>query len=421
MKSSDRQLLEEVARRAARFFWEKADPGTGLVNDRANNFGADEETVASIASTGYGLSALPIAVENGWLNRNEAAGRARTTLRFLLSMPHQHGWLVHFVDRRTGERVWGSEYSSIDTALLVAGALVCGQYFALDPATADIASLSDHLYRRLDWRWMLTNDNAQPNKKALSHGWWPETGFITNNYADYSEAILLYLLGLGSPLSPLPETAWDVFERPLQSYAGIEWLEAGPIFIHQMPYGYFNLRHQRDRLGFDYWVSSTHAMKIHRQFCIDSAGKRQTYARGFWGLNASDGPDGYVAYGVLGDPEDGTVSPTGAICSITFAPELAVSAARTFSEKDGGALWGNYGFVNAFNIDRNWSSSVVIGIDLGMVLLAIENYRSGLIWNLMHSLSSTAQALAAAGFHSTVEPEPRPVYRPGDVLDGRRG
>jgi hypothetical protein len=418
---SDQELLEEVQRRAVRFFWEKTDPATGLVNDRANNFGADDETVASIASTGYGLAALPIAVERGWLSQTEAAERARATLRFLLSMPNQHGWLVHFVDRRTGERVWGSEYSSIDTALLVAGALVCGQYFAGKTATAEIASLSDELYRRLDWRWMLTNDGAQPRKKVLSHGWWPETGFITNNYADYSEAILLYLLGLGAPMRPLPKAAWDAFERSLQTYAGIEWLKAGPIFIHQMPYGYFNLRDQRDRLGFDYWVSSTNAMKIHRQYCIDHAADRQTYTEGFWGLNASDGPNGYVAYGVLGDPEDGTVSPTGAISSITFTPELAISAARSLYEKNEGALWGNYGFVNAFNIDRNWSSSVVIGIDLGMALLAIENYRTGLIWNLMRSLSSTAPAFAAAGFHLTDEPEPRAVYQPEKVLEKPRG
>jgi hypothetical protein len=421
MSYSDKQLLEEVQLRAVRFFWEKTDPTTGLVHDRANNFGADDETVASIASTGYGLAALPIAVEHGWLERNEAAARARTTLRFLLTMPNEHGWLVHFVDRRTGQRVWGSEYSTIDTALLLAGALVCGRYFASETAEADIASLTEELYRRLDWRWMLTNNNTQPHKKVISHGWWPETGFITNNYADYSEAILLYLLGLGAPVRPLPHSVWEAFERPLQTYAGIEWLKAGPIFIHQMPYGYFDLRDQRDRLGFDYWVSSTNAMKIHRQYCLDHGADRQTYAQGFWGLNASDGPDGYVAYGVLGDPEDGTVSPTGAISSITFTPEMAISAARSLYEKDEGALWGNYGFANAFNIDRNWSSSVVIGIDLGMALLAIENHRSGLIWNLMSSLSSTAPALAAAGFHSTVEPEPRAVYRSEEELERRRG
>jgi hypothetical protein len=412
LRYSDQELLEEVQRRAIRFFWEKADPHTGLVNDRANNFGPDDETVASIACTGYGLAALPIGLENGWLDRNEAANRARRMLRFLLSMPDEHGWLVHFVDRRTGERVWRSEYSTVDTALLVAGALVCGQYFCRETATADISSLSEELYRRLDWWWMLTNGGTQLEKRVLSHGWIPETGFITNDYADYSEAILLYLLGLGAPIGPLPLAAWDAFERPLQTYAGTDWLKAGPIFIHQMPYGYFDLRQQRDRLGFDYWVASAHAMRVHRQYCIDHARERQTYAQGFWGVNASDGPDGYVAYGVLGDPEDGTVSPTGAISSITFAPELAISAARALFEKDGNRLWGNYGFVNSFNIDRHWSSSVVIGIDLGMALLAIENYRSGLIWNLMGNLPATSRALAAAGFHRTIEPEPRPLYRP---------
>jgi hypothetical protein len=420
MKSSDKELLEEVQRCAVRFFWEKADPTTGLVNDRANNFGPDDETVASIASTGYGLAALPIAVERGWIERSQAALRARISLRFLLTMPDQHGWLVHFVDRTTGERVWRSEYSSIDTALLMMGALVCGQYFGIENDTADIATLSDSLYRRLDWHWMLTNDGAQPKKKVLSHGWHPETGFIPNNYADYSEAILLYLLGLGAPERPLPHSVWDAFERPLQTYAGIEWLKAGPIFIHQMPYGYFDLRDQRDRLGFDYWVSSTNAMKIHRQYCIDRASERQTYAHGFWGLNASDGPGGYVAYGVAGDPDDGTVSPTGAICSITFIPELAISTARSLYERNAGALWGNYGFVNAFNIDRNWSSSVVIGIDLGMALLAIENHRSGLIWNLVKSLPSTPPALAAAGFDITAEADPRAVYRREDDLERRR-
>src|SRR5260370_24888549 len=162
-------------------------------------------------------------------------------------------------------------------------------------------------------------------------------------------------------------------------------------------------------------------MKIERKYCIDNASERKRYARGFWGRNDSDGPGGYVAYGVLGDPDDGTVSPTGAICSITFTPELAIATAHALHEKDKGALWGHYGFVNAFNIDRNWSSSVVIGIDLGMALLAIESHRSGLICNLQNSLPSTPRALAAAGFRSTTEPEPRAVYRPETLSERRRG
>ena len=407
---SDEQLLQEVQRRAVRFFLEKADPGTGLINDRANNFGDDNYIVASHATTGYGLAALPIGVENGWLTPDEAAQRARTTLRFMLNTPNERGWVVHFVDKRNGVRVWQSEYSSIDTALLTAGAILCGQYFARAAGTLDISEMSDALYRRIDWEWMLTNGYTQPNKKVVSHGWTPERGFITYNYGAYSEAILIYLLGLGAPANPLPEAIWDAIQRPLQSFHGMESLKAGPIFIHQMPSGFFYFRNQRDRLGFDYWVSSTNAMKIHRQFCLDRAGEVQTYAQGFWGLNAGDGPDGYAAYGVVDSPENGTVSPTGAICSITFTPELAFSAARSLYDKAGPMLWGKYGFANAFNIDRNWYARDVIGIDLGMTLLAIENYRTGLPWRLMDNLYSTA--FRRAGFLLTSEAEPRPVYLP---------
>jgi hypothetical protein len=411
--TNDGQLFGELQRRAVLYFWEKADPGTGLVNDRANNFGADEYVAASIAATGYGLAALPIGVEHGWLDRHEAAARARVTLRFLLSMPHQHGWMFHFVDKRNGQRYWKSEFSSIDTGLVVAGAIVCGQYFAGDASTIDISELAEALYRRIDWWWMLTNDGTKPDKRVLSHGWRPESGFIGYDYGAYSEAILLYLLGLGASVNPLPATAWEAIARPLQTYDGTESLKGGPIFIHQMPSGFFYFRNQRDKLGFDYWVSSANAMKIHRQYCQDRAAEIQTYAQGFWGINASDGPAGYAPYGAIDGPDDGTISPTGAIASITFEPELARSVARLFYDKLEANLWGKYGFANAFNIDRNWFDRDVIGIDLGMVLLAIENHQSGLVWGLTNGFNSTATAYHAAGFHLTLETEPRPVLRTG--------
>jgi len=409
--TNDEQFMDELQRRAVLYFWEKADPGTGLVNDRANNFQGDDYTAASTAATGYGLAALAIGVEHGWVNRSEAAARARKTLRFLLTMPHQHGWMFHFIDRRNGQRVWESEFSSIDTALLVAGAIACGQYFARDTSTIDISVLADALYRRIDWWWMLTNGGAQPEKSVLSHGWRPESGFISYDYGAYSEAILLYLLGLGAPINPLPKRTWEAIDRPLQSYDGIDSLKGGPIFIHQMPSGFFYFRNQRDELGFDYWVSSTNAMNIHRQYCGDRAAEFQTYAQGFWGLNASDGPDGYTAYGAIDGPANGTVSPTGAISSITFVPTLALSNAHLLYDKLERRLWGKYGFANAFNIDRNWFADDVIGVDLGMELLSIENHRSGLVWALMDSFYCTAPAYRAAGFHLTLEPAPRPVHR----------
>jgi hypothetical protein len=405
----DQLLMQELQRRAVVFFWEKADVSTGLINDRAHNFGDDNFTVASIAATGYGLAALPIGVENRWLTREQAAERARTTLRFLSTMPHEHGWMCHFVDKRNGARMWGSEYSSIDTALLLCGAIVCAQYFANDPSTIDIFHYCDLLYRRIDWWWMLTNESAQPEKRVLSHGWTPENGFITHDYDSYSEAILLILLGLGAPIQPLPAISWSAIRRPKQTYHGLELLKAAPIFIHQMPAGFFCLANQRDVLGYDYWVSSTNAMKVHRQYCASRAEERQTYADGYWGLNASDGPFGYAAYGAPDGPEDGTVSPTGAICSITFTPDAAMPIARAIYEKLGTVLWGRFGFANAFNIDYNWFDRDVIGIDLGMALVAIENYRTRLVWRLMNDHYALKPALRAAGFRVTAEPGPRPL------------
>ncbi len=408
---SDDQLLLEIQRRAVLFFWERAHPITGLVNDRANNFGADRYTISSCAATGFGLAALPIGIEHGWLGRKDALNRAETTLRFLLSMPQVHGWMPHFISNDNGARVDNSEYSSIDTALLVAGALVCVQYFAADPVAAEITALGNELYQRLDWPWILTNNQTEPAKRIVSHGWRPETGFLSYNYGSYSEAILLYLLCLGVLRDPLAAEIWAAIDRPLQHYRGLESLAGGPIFIHQMPHCFFPLQNRRDELGFDYWASSTQAMQIHRQFCRDHAAESLTYTAGFWGLNASDGPNGYTAYGAPNGPTDGTVSPTGAISSIMFVPALGISAARDFYTILGDRLWGRYGFANACNLDREWYDTDVIGIDLGMVLLAIENYRTGLVWSLLQGAKPVRSAFRKAHLRRTREPEPRPVFR----------
>jgi hypothetical protein len=413
---TDAQLVEEIERRAFLFFVQQADSETGLVCDRARNTEGDVFPVASIAATGYGLAALPVGVKRGWITRAEAAGRARRTLHFLLEkMPHEHGWMYHFVDRKTGARVWKCEISSLDTALLTLGALVCGQFFRGTPAEADITDLAERLYARLDWEWIRTNGGAQPEKKTLSHGWAPEKGFLRFNYADYSEATLLYLLGMGAE-KPLPPECWSAFTRETFVYNGLETLTGGPLFIHQMPFGYYDLRNQRDRLGYDYEISSRNATHIHAQFCADrgrKSTKRKTYTAGFWGLSASDGPKGYRAYAVPG-PEDGTVSCTAALTSLSFTPDLSLSLVRKLYEeaqkepaKSTAPLWGRYGFCNAFNLDPAWHDPDVIGIDLGMALLAIENRRSGLVWKLMAQHASTHRALSAADFHPIHEKSAR--------------
>jgi len=398
----DARLLDEVQRRACLYFWYRANPRTGLANDRARNNGADNYTVASTASTGYALAALPIAVERGWTKRGMAKRRAQMTLQFVLNqMPNTHGWLYHFVDGRTGARVWDSEVSTIDTSLLVAGALVCGQYFG-----GNVQKLANRLYDRLDWRWARTNGGAQPNKLVVSHGWTPEKGFIRNNWDSYCELMLIYLLGLGAKRDPLPKSSWQAWKRPEYTYGELTTLAGGPIFMHQMAHGYYDFRNRRDRLRYDYWVSSANATRINRQYCIDRSNIRNTYSPNLWGLNASDGPDGYKAYGVP-EPEDGTLSPTGALASLTFTPDLSRQAAGEMYARFGAKIWGRFGFADSFNLDRAWFDPDVISIDLGMALLAIENHRTGLIWKLMRSHASTARALAASGLRITREFEPR--------------
>jgi hypothetical protein len=399
---SDSRLLDEVQRRAALFFWERSNPQTGLANDRAKNGGKDDYTVASTASTGYALAALPIAVERKWTTRKDAERRAILTLHFVLEkIPNEHGWLYHFIDGQTGERVWNSEVSTVDTSLLVIGALTCGQYFH-----GEAQQLANKLYDRLDWTWARTNGGAQPDKLVVSMGWTPEKGFIPSNWDSYCELMFIYLLGLGAKTNPLPPASWLAWKRPEYRYGGITTLAGGPIFMHQMAHAYYDFKDLRDPLDYDYWVSSANATRINRQFCIDNAPKRKTYGPQVWGLNASDGPDGYKAYGVPA-PEDGTVSPTGALASILFTPDLSKAAAREMYSRFGCRIWGRYGFADSFNVDRGWYDPDVIGIDLGMVLLAIEDYRTGLVRKLMRSHPSSARALETARLHKTTEPAPR--------------
>ena len=382
---------------------------TGLVQDRAPNRGGDTYNVASIASTGYALAAIPIAIERGWIGRNEGAARAQTTLDFLLTMPNQHGWMNHFADKGDGKTVWNSEISSIDTALLVCGALVCGQSFAEShPA---ITQRANQLYERIDWQWMLTNGGAQPDKLWLSHGW-RDGKFLDFNYEDYSEIIIALLLGMGAPTKPLPPACWDALRRPTETYNGIESLRGGPIFIHQMTHGWFSFKNKRDRLGWDYWISSQHATAIQQHFAEDNKAKSATFAQGWWALNASDGPRGYNAYGVPPATNDGTVSPTGAITSIAFDEAGARNFAHDLYEIHCAQLWGDYGFGNAFNVDENWFDSDVIGIDLGMMLLGLENQRAGTVWRLLETHPMTQRAFQAAGLRVTHENAERVLKKP---------
>ncbi|HVF50578.1 MAG TPA: glucoamylase family protein [Pyrinomonadaceae bacterium] len=405
LPAEDEAFLEDLSRRSALYFIEQADPQTGLVLDRAHTDGTTYEAgrnhynVASIASTGFGLTALCIAAERGWLARAEARARVRTTLRFLFERaPHEHGWFLHWMDRRTGERRWQSEYSSIDTALLLAGVLTARQYFRDD---AEVVRLATQIYERVDFRWML---DGHPT--LLSHGWRPEKGFIKVRWDTYSEHLILQLLAIGSPAHAITPRAWLAWTRHRINYAGYTYLSSGPLFIHQYTHAWVDFRGRRESWYpfTDYFANSVAATRAHRAFCLSLSGEFPAYTEDVWGITASDSIKGYLAWG--GPPRDpaidGTVVPSAAGGSLQFTPDITLRALRVMRERFGARIYGRYGFVNAFNPNNGWVGPDVIGIDTGIILLSAENLRTGNVWRWFMRNNEITRALSLVGMEQTV-------------------
>jgi hypothetical protein len=404
---ADRALLEDLSRRALQYFLEQADPQTGLVRDRARADGSPIESetgrdVASSAATGFGLTALCAGAERGWLARADARARVRATLGFFAERAYQnHGWFYHWMDLRTGERAWRSEVSSIDTALLLGGVLTARQCFRED---AEVVRLATQIYERVDFQWML---NGHPT--LLSHGWYPERGFIPNRWRDYSEQLMLVLLAVGSPTHPIPPAAWRAFERKWITYAGYTYINAHPpLFIHQYSHAWVDFRGRRE--GWypfvNYFENSVKATRAHRQFCIDLSKEFPAYGPEVWGISASDSARGYLAWG--GPPRDpgvdGTVVPYAAAGSLAFTPDISLAALRALKERYGEKTYGRYGFADAFNPNTGWVDTDVIGIDQGITLIGAENLRGGLVWRHFMRNREITRALDLVGLRRAPSP-----------------
>ena len=402
--------LETVQHRAFDFFWDESDLKTGLTKDRARNLTGkpDAYTVASTAATGYALAALPVGVSHGWVSRKAAYARALTTLRFVQNkMENQHGFYFHFVDKATGARVWKCELSSVDTALLLMGARVAGDFWP----GSEVQRLADALTDRADWPWMRDAGDSVSRPPSLSMGWKPEDGWIKSRWQGYSEASFLYWLALGSRTHPLLARSWDAWDvRParLEGYAVFGGADgAEPLFMAQMAPGFCDLRGLRDRQGRDWWAAWRDAHRADIAYCARNPDGRKTHAEGFWGVSANDQPPpvGYGANWPAPGHDDGTVSPTAMLSGFPFTPSQSRAALAALWQKHGGDLWGRYGYSNAFNVDKGWYDPDVIGIDLGIMLLATENARTGLVWRLLRvdpnmlRRANPERGLAAAGFH----------------------
>ncbi len=422
---SDEEMLNDLQRETFDFFLIEVDPVTGLVVDSTR-----PETPASITVAGMAMSAYLVGVENGFLTRPEAETRIRKLLEFFAASDQSgsadstgyQGFYFHFLEMRTGRRAWRSELSTVDTAFLIVGALSAAEYFDGDvPGERRIRELAGLLYRRVNWQWAL-NGGA-----TLSHGWKPESGFLPYRWdREYSEAHLLYVLALGSPTFPIDPAGYAEWLRTysIRKAYGIDYLYAGPLFIHQFSHIWIDFRGIQDgftrKFGFDYFENSRRATVVHREYGIENPLGFRHYGEDCWGLTASDGPgpailevDGrrrdffdYVARGAPFGPDDGTVSPWGVVASLPFAPDIVLPSIRNSIERLDLKQRRFYGFDASFNstypekdVNPNgWVSPWRFGLNQGPIVLMIENFQTELLWKIMRKCPPLVRGLRRAGF-----------------------
>jgi hypothetical protein len=428
-------FLDDVQARTFDFFWETTNPDNGLTPDRW-----PDPPFSSIAAVGFALTAYPVGVEREWVDRADAAARARTTLDFLWRAPQgdaasgtagHRGFFYHFLGMGSGVRQGGTELSTIDTALLMAGVLAAGQYFDGDGAVeSDVRALADSLYRRVEWDW------AAPRPPRIALAWDPADGFSTYDWRGYNEAMILYILALGSPTHAIDAGAWAAWTSGYRwnAFYGQPHVNFAPLFGHQYSHVWIDFRDIQDAYmrgqGIDYFENSRRATLAQRAYAVDNPGDWNGYGEQFWGLTASDGPGtftaqvgggsrsfrGYWARGAAATTvrDDGTLAPTAAGGSVPFAPEVAIPALRAMVTAYGDRLYGEYGFRDAFNptlrepdapvVDGTvvsgvgWFDEDYLGIDQGPILLMIENHRSELVWRLMRESPYIVRGLCRAGF-----------------------
>lgn len=390
LSSEDDSFLEEVERGCFQFFWEQADGQTGLVKDRCNVHIVDTGIVGSVAATGFGLTALCIGDQRGYMPSADIRARVLTTLQFLFEkMPTHRGFFYHFGNITNGERIWDSEISSIDTAILLCGVITCREHFR----KTEIPRVANEILNRVEWSW-LSEDTT-----LLPHGWSPERGFLPYRWDYYSELMMMYLLGMGSQRHPLPPEAWNAWKRLTFEYEGLRYIGSwAPLFIHQYSQAWFDFRGKRDRYV-DYFRNSTIATEVHKRFCLELSTKYPDYSEDLWGITASDSKHGYVVWG--GPPQtgpiDGTVVPSAPGGSLPFLPQATLRVLHNIRKNYPNA-WCKYGFVNAFNPMTKWYDTDVVGIDTGITMVMAENLRTGYVWNTFMQSPEAQRGLEKAGF-----------------------
>lgn len=421
MRALNQADLSKLQRDTFTYFTKEQNPANGLIPDNTR-----EGAPCSITAVGLALACYVVGVERGFITRQEAIQRVLAILRFFWESPQgmepnatgHKGFYYHFLDMQSGRRVWKCELSTIDTTFLVAGMLACQAYFTRrTQEEKQIRKLAQGLYERVDWQWALDSG------ETVSHGWKPESGFLKYRWQGYSEALLLYVLGLGSPTHPLPKKSYPAWTQTYKwkKLYGYEFLYAGPLFIHQLSHIWIDFRGIQDAFmrgkKSDYFENSRRASYAQQQYAIRNPKGFKGYNAHCWGITASDGPgplkcriDGiprrfydYIGRGVPYGPDDGTIAPWAAAASLPFAPEIVLPTLQYFNDTFP-EMTSEYGFKCSFNPTfqasgaTGWISEGYYGLDQGPIILMIENYRSDFFWEVMKRCPVLMTGLRRAGF-----------------------
>lgn len=421
----DEEILEVLQRETFAYFIKEVNNQTGLIADKTQ-----PGSPSSIAATGLGLSCYIVGIERGFITRAEAAKRTLTVLKFFYAS-HQgtevdatgyKGFYYHFLDMETGKRAWKSELSTADTAILLAGILTARYYYdGENKSETEIRKIADELYARVDWQWALNG------KDFVSHGWKPESGFLPYRWnKKYSEAHIIYILALGSPTFPIGDRGYKKWIATFEwkKIYNIECIYAGPLFIHQLSQIWLHCKGIYDdlnrKVGIDYFENSRRATLIHQQYAIENPLDFSHYGENGWGFTASDGPGpatrtingvkrkfyNYKARGAPFGPDDGTISPWAVVSSLPFLPDIVLSTMQNATKRLEFEKHHPYGFDASYNptfpekntMSNSWISEWQFGLNQGPVILMIENYKSGLIWDIMKTCPYIIKGLHRAGF-----------------------
>jgi len=398
-------MLDSIQQKTFLFFLNESHPEWGLVKDRAAVWAP-----ASIASTGFGIPSFAVGAERNWITREQAAQITLNILDFFVnsvqsadtSSTGYKGFYYHFLRMNSGTRAWKCELSSIDTGLLMMGIIFARNYYGLDnEVEKQIRAKATLLLDRIDWNFMAMPDTGK-YANTISMAWTPEKGLHHMGWSEYDEALFLYILAAGSGMENAEKNydAWLASYKWMTPYKGLSHVAFPPLFGHQFSLAFIDFRGIADRYmkekGIDYFENSRRATYVQRQYAIDNPKGWVGYDSLCWGITACDGPGdqynfddkkflGYAGRGTSGPDynyfDDGTIAPYAPLSSLPFAPEIVLPTIRSINEKYGDKLWGRYGYYDSFNPTAKWFDNDFVGIDEGPMLLMIENFRTGLIWN----------------------------------------